>query len=108
MYKAELRTVINVKRWFVGKWHRVVERCVTAMPGLLQYDDGIHPYMDTPGSMYDPHRSAQLGLQHHSPHVAHSMHQYHAPTNHVAPVANHVMGAAVPDVHKRDKDAIYG
>ncbi|XP_049960575.1 homeobox protein homothorax-like [Schistocerca serialis cubense] len=92
-----------------------------------RYDDGIHPYMEAAGgasaaaaaaaAMYaDPHRSAQLGLaQHHSPHVAHSMHQYHAhqphqppAANHVAPVANHVMGAAVPDVHKRDKDAIYG
>lgn len=50
----------------------------------------------------------QLGRQiqsHISPHMNHgpSMHNYHG--NHV--MSNHVMGA-VPDVHKRDKDAIYG
>jgi hypothetical protein len=41
----------------------------------------------------------------HGPHMNHgpSMHQYHG--NHV--MSNHVMGS-VPDVHKRDKDAIYG
>ncbi|KAJ8880594.1 hypothetical protein PR048_017064 [Dryococelus australis] len=75
----------------------------------LQYDDGIHPYMENPPpSMYDPHVAHRplQGIAHHSPHVNHGMHQYHA-ANHVAPVANHVMGA-VPDVHKRDKDAIYG
>lgn len=94
-----------------------------------QYDDGIHGgYMDGgAGSMYDPH-VAHRGLgAHHSPHMNHAaaaaaagMHGYHAAAaaaaaaaNHVSPVANHVMGAAatassVPDVHKRDKDAIYG
>lgn len=98
-----------------------------------RYDDGIHPgYMaDAAGSMYDPHVAHRGSLQgltaHHSPHMNHassaaaaaSMHGYHAAAaaaaaaaagNHVSPVANHVMGAtgAVPDVHKRDKDAIYG
>ncbi|XP_065339030.1 homeobox protein homothorax isoform X7 [Cloeon dipterum] len=76
-----------------------------------RYDDGIHPYTmeNPPPSMYDPHvghRPLQ-SLSHHSPHMNHAgMHQYHG--NHVStPVSNHVMGN-VPDVHKRDKDAIYG
>lgn len=68
--------------------------------------------MDNPanaGNMYaDPHghRPALPALAHHSPHMNHTMHQYHG-GNHVTPVPGHVMGA-VPDVHKRDKDAIYG
>ncbi|KAG8283276.1 Homeobox protein Meis2 [Homalodisca vitripennis] len=67
--------------------------------------------MDTPpGSMYDPHaghRPLQT-MAHHSPHMNHAgIHQFHPAANHVAPAANHVMGA-VPDVHKRDKDSIYG
>lgn len=74
-----------------------------------RYDDGIHPYMDNPPpSMYDPHvahRPLPINT-HHSPHMNHGMHGYHS-TNHVAGVTNHVMGS-VPDVHKRDKDAIYG
>lgn len=75
------------------------------------YDDGIHPgYMDgaTAGALYEPHVAHRPGLQglHHSPHLNHAMHPYHA--NHVNPAANHVMGGAVPDVGKRDKDAIYG
>lgn len=74
------------------------------------YDDGIHPgYMDSAaGGMYEPHvahRPSLPGL-HHSPHLNHAMHPYHS--NHVNPTANHVMGGAVPDVGKRDKDAIYG
>ncbi|CAH1111334.1 unnamed protein product [Psylliodes chrysocephalus] len=74
------------------------------------YDDGIHPgYMDgATGGMYEPHvahRPSLPGL-HHSPHLNHAMHPYHS--NHVNPTANHVMGGAVPDVGKRDKDAIYG
>ncbi|XP_069672632.1 homeobox protein homothorax isoform X2 [Periplaneta americana] len=75
-----------------------------------RYDDGIHPYNmgDAPTSMYDPHVAHRplQNITHHSPHMNHGMHQYH-PGNHVAPVSNHVMGS-VPDVHKRDKDAIYG
>ncbi|XP_044731113.1 homeobox protein homothorax isoform X2 [Chrysoperla carnea] len=102
-----------------------------------RYDDGIHPgYMDSgsggggAGSgggtgMYDPHRvaAAAAAAAHHSPHMNHAaavaaaaMHPaaYHASVaaaNHVSPAAltaNHVMGPGVPDVHKRDKDAIYG
>uniref|UniRef100_A0A6P7F0P5 Homeobox protein homothorax isoform X2 n=1 Tax=Diabrotica virgifera virgifera TaxID=50390 RepID=A0A6P7F0P5_DIAVI len=74
------------------------------------YDDGIHPgYMDgATGGMYEPHvahRQSLPGL-HHSPHLNHAMHPYH--TNHVNAAANHVMGGTVPDVGKRDKDAIYG
>jgi len=80
-----------------------------------------------PTSMYgDPHaRTAleQLTASHHTAsHMNHAssaavhaaaaaaMHNPYAATNHSANVANHVMGASagVPDVHKRDKDAIYG
>ncbi|CAH0552237.1 unnamed protein product [Brassicogethes aeneus] len=75
------------------------------------YDDGIHSgYMDSGASagLYEPHVAHRQGLQglHHSPHLNHAMHPYHA--NHVNATANHVMGGAVPDVGKRDKDAIYG
>lgn len=77
---------------------------------FVQYDDGIHTsYMgDAPPSMYDPHVAHRplQNIAHHSPHMNHGMHQYHT-GNHVAAVANHVMGP-VTDVHKRDKDAIYG
>ncbi|XP_023030279.2 meis homeobox homothorax isoform X2 [Leptinotarsa decemlineata] len=74
-----------------------------------RYDDGIHPgYMDSAaGGMYEPHvahRPSLSGL-HHSPHLNHAMHPYHS--NHVNPT-NHIMGGAVPDVGKREKDAIYG
>lgn len=79
----------------------------------FQYDDGIHPYMDAAsgGGMYDPHVPHRpLQMAHHSPHMNHAaaMHAgYHA--NHVSSaVTNHVMSPVVPDVHKRDKDAIYG
>jgi homeobox protein homothorax len=77
---------------------------------FVQYDDGIHTsYMgDAPPSMYDPHVAHRplQNIAHHSPHMNHGMHQYHT-GNHVAAVSNHVMGP-VTDVHKRDKDAIYG
>lgn len=84
---------------------------------FLQYDEGIHPgYMDggaaaavaAAGGLYEPHVAHRPSLQslHHSPHLNHGMHPYHA--NHVNAAANHVMGGAVPDVGKRDKDAIYG
>lgn len=82
--------------------------------------------------MYDPHAGhrppALQGLPtHHSPHMSHAaaaatvgMHGYHSGAgggggggggghgtpSHVSPVANHVMGS-IPEVHKRDKDAIY-
>ena len=67
----------------------------------------------TAASMYDPHsvnhRTSLQGLTaHHSPHVNHGMHQYHTATANHVPVTNHVMSGAVPDVLKRDKDAIYG
>lgn len=68
-------------------------------------------------AMYDPHAGHRPGLQglppHHSPHMSHAagavgMHGYHSGApSHVSPVANHVMGS-IPEVHKRDKDAIYG
>ncbi|EEB19048.1 Homeobox protein Meis1, putative [Pediculus humanus corporis] len=60
--------------------------------------------------MYDPHVGHRpLQMAHHSPHMNHAaaMHGYHG--NHVSSaVTNHVMSSGVPDVHKRDKDAIYG
>ncbi|KAF6216081.1 hypothetical protein GE061_000419 [Apolygus lucorum] len=72
-----------------------------------RYEEGIHPYMEppTPGAMYDPH-VGHRPLQGIQPHLNHNMH-YPTGGNHVSPVANHVMGP-VPDVHKRDKDSIYG
>ncbi|XP_035210646.1 homeobox protein Meis1-like, partial [Stegodyphus dumicola] len=64
----------------------------------MQYsEDGLPPHYgpgDGPGGgMYDPHR--QSLMNHHG--------VYHS--NHVS-LANHVMGS-VPDVVKRDKDAIF-
>jgi hypothetical protein len=77
-----------------------------------------------PSSMYggDPHSRAaldQLSAAHaqqaavaashmnhaamHNPYVAAAA----ATANHTA-AGNHVMGGGVPDVHKRDKDSIYG
>uniref|UniRef100_A0A1B0A924 MEIS N-terminal domain-containing protein n=1 Tax=Glossina pallidipes TaxID=7398 RepID=A0A1B0A924_GLOPL len=96
----------------------------------MQYDDGLHGYgMDSgaaAAAMYDPHVGHRPpGLQglptHHSPHMTHAaaaaatvgMHGYHTAgagghgtPSHVSPVANHLMGG-MPEVHKRDKDAIY-
>lgn len=79
-----------------------------------QYDEALHGYMDAGGSLYEAHshRSLQgMPHAHHSPHVgnhAPAMHPFHG--NHVssAQVPNHVMAGGVPDVHKRDKDSIYG
>merc|ERR1711963_381756 len=74
-----------------------------------------------PTSMYgDPHSRAALDTlaAHHAAaaqHMNHSssvaaMHNPYANHNPSASVQNHVMGSSpgVPDVHKRDKDAIYG
>lgn len=87
---------------------------------FLQYDDGLHGYMDSgAAAMYDPHSGHRPpglpGLPpHHSPHMSHAaaaasvgMHGYHGTSSHVSPATNH-MGAVQPDVHKRDKEAIYG
>ncbi|XP_054712307.1 homeobox protein Meis2-like isoform X2 [Uloborus diversus] len=76
----------------------------------MQYEDGMPHYggMDGPTSLYDPHGHRAMQPLSHAPHMNHtpSMHQYHS--NHVSGVmGNHIMGS-VPDVHKRDKDAIYG
>ncbi len=68
-----------------------------------QYEDGFYGGMDNPYSM---------GLSSgHGAHLNHAapppppMHNsYHGANNHV--MSNNVMGA-IPDVHKRDKDAIY-
>ncbi|XP_065563028.1 homeobox protein homothorax-like isoform X2 [Artemia franciscana] len=70
--------------------------------------------MDVAGSMYDPHaahRSITQQLHHHASHgMLHPAYQaaVASATNHVNSVSNHVMGSSVPDVLKRDKDAIYG
>ncbi|XP_035703125.1 homeobox protein homothorax isoform X3 [Folsomia candida] len=78
---------------------------------MMKYDDGLSHYgaMESVAGMYDPHGAAahrslhQPLAGHPSPHMnSHPM--YHHQGNHV-PSPNHVMG---PDVHKRDKDAIYG
>ncbi|KAI5746222.1 hypothetical protein M8J77_001266 [Diaphorina citri] len=81
-----------------------------------RYDEGLpcsaSSYMDTPpgsSSLYEAHHRLPPGM---SPHMNHypTAPPPAAPTNHVPP-ANHVMGGAsahVPDVHKRDKDSIYG
>merc|ERR1740131_314510 len=73
-----------------------------------------------PTSMYgDPHSRAALDTlaAHHAAaqHMNHpssvaAMHNPYANHNPTASVQNHVMGTSpgVPDVHKRDKDAIYG
>lgn len=68
-----------------------------------QYEDGFYGGMDNPYSM-----SLSSG---HGAHLNHAapppppMHNsYHGANNHV--MSNNVMGA-IPDVHKRDKDAIY-
>lgn len=69
-------------------------------------------------AMYDPHSGHRPpglpGLPpHHSPHMSHAtaasvgMHGYHSTSSHVSPATNH-MGAVQPDVHERDKAAIYG
>lgn len=84
----------------------------------LQYDDGLHGYMDaSAAAMYDPHSGHRPpglpGLPpHHSPHMNHAsaaasvgMHGYHGTPSHVSQPTNH-MGAVQPD--KRDKEAIYG
>ncbi|ETN61081.1 hypothetical protein AND_007275 [Anopheles darlingi] len=85
------------------------------------YEDGLHGYgMDASAAgMYDPHAGhrppALSGLPpHHSPHLNHAaaaasvgMHGYHGTSSHVSPASSH-MGAVQPDIHKRDKEAIYG
>ncbi|XP_058821400.1 homeobox protein homothorax-like isoform X2 [Topomyia yanbarensis] len=85
-----------------------------------RYDDGLHGYgMDgSAAAMYDPHAGHRppglSGLPpHHSPHMNHAaaasvgIHGYHGTSSHVSPATSH-MGAVQPDVHKRDKEAIYG
>lgn len=97
------------------------QRCIFV--NIFQYDDGgLHgAYLEGGGGgggagLYDPHGSARgvPGL-HHSPHLggmgpAHP--QYPPPPpqppQHVLAAAAAAAASAVPDVHKRDKDAIYG
>ena len=79
-----------------------------------------------PSSMYaaagDPHSRAaldQLSAAHAQQAAAAASHMNHMHNPYVAAAAsvatgnnhtgsNHAMGGQVPDVHKRDKDAIYG
>jgi len=68
--------------------------------------------------MYDPHARSALdqwsaAAAHHSAAAASAAHGMHNPYAAAAAAANNhtnnsVMGGQVPDVHKRDKDAIYG
>ncbi|EZA50967.1 Homeobox protein homothorax, partial [Ooceraea biroi] len=92
-----------------------------APPPNEPYDDGgLHGgYLEGGGGgggagLYDPHARGVPGL-HHSPHLggmgpAHP--QYPPPPaqapQHVLAAAAAAAASAVPDVHKRDKDAIYG
>uniref|UniRef100_A0A182F7J3 Uncharacterized protein n=1 Tax=Anopheles albimanus TaxID=7167 RepID=A0A182F7J3_ANOAL len=92
-----------------------------ANESAISYEDGLHGYgMDASAAgMYDPHAGhrppALSGLPpHHSPHLNHAaaaasvgMHGYHGTSSHVSPASSH-MGAVQPDIHKRDKEAIYG
>ncbi|KAL6432474.1 hypothetical protein ACFW04_006810 [Cataglyphis niger] len=85
------------------------------------YDDGgLHGgYLEGGGGgggagLYDPHGNARgvPGL-HHSPHLgsmgpAHPQYPPPQPPQHVLAAAAAAAASAVPDVHKRDKDAIYG
>ncbi|KAK9877618.1 hypothetical protein WA026_019288 [Henosepilachna vigintioctopunctata] len=51
----------------------------------------------------------KCGIRHSCPDiVTKSLQSLRRLINHVNPAANHVMGDVVPDVGKRDKDAIYG
>lgn len=77
-----------------------------------RYDEGLGHYAAGMEAMYD-HRSSAAALQ---PAVlmSHMNHGSHNPAMYAThsqpqsnPTANHVMGS-VPDVHKRDKDLIYG
>jgi len=79
-----------------------------------RYDDAMSHYggLDPSVGIYgDPHRGA---LAAHSPHLNHGGGGlgggYGAPAGNHTGLNNHVMSAAsgIPDVHKRDKDAIYG
>ncbi|XP_029661077.1 homeobox protein homothorax isoform X2 [Formica exsecta] len=86
-----------------------------------RYDDGgLHGgYLEGGGGgggagLYDPHGNARgvPGL-HHSPHLgsmgpAHPQYPPPQPPQHVLAAAAAAAASAVPDVHKRDKDAIYG
>lgn len=96
--------------WIFGKYF-VLNWWLICGCNFFQYDDGLSHYgaMESVAGMYDPHGAAahrslhQPLAGHPSPHMnSHPM--YHHQGNHV-PSPNHVMG---PDVHKRDKDAIYG
>ncbi|KAH0947065.1 hypothetical protein HN011_007644, partial [Eciton burchellii] len=88
----------------------------------IRYDDGgLHGgYLEGGGGgggagLYDPHGARGVPGLHHSPHLggmgpAHP--QYPPPPSqapqHVLAAAAAAAASAVPDVHKRDKDAIYG
>ncbi|RWS17912.1 homothorax-1-like protein [Dinothrombium tinctorium] len=71
---------------------------------LLEYDDGLSHYNAAMDNAYDP-LGRQMQSLAHGAHMNHGASMHHYPGNHV--MSNHVMGS-VPDVHKRDKDAIYG
>uniref|UniRef100_A0A6A7FR91 Homeobox protein homothorax-like n=2 Tax=Hirondellea gigas TaxID=1518452 RepID=A0A6A7FR91_9CRUS len=78
-----------------------------------QYDEGLGHYAAGMEAMYDHRASAALQpatLMSHMNHASHNpatMYPHSQPPPQSNPTANHVMGS-VPDVHKRDKDLIYG
>ena len=74
----------------------------------IQYEEGLSHYAAGMEAMYDHRNSAALQpaalmthMNQHNP----AMYPHSQPQTN--PTANHVMGS-VPDVHKRDKDLIYG
>lgn len=68
-----------------------------------QYEDSFYGGMDNPYSMgLSSGHAAHLNHAAAAPPPMHN--SYHGTNNHV--MSNNVMGA-IPDVHKRDKDAIY-
>lgn len=80
----------------------------------MQYDDGgLHgSYLEGGGGgggagLYDPHSARGVPGLHHTPHLGAlgAAHQYPPPPSQAPQLAG---GGPIPDVYKRDKDAIYG
>lgn len=75
------------------------QRQLISLVCASQYEDGFYGGMENPYSMG---HAAHLNHGGAPPPPMHN--SYHGANNHV--MSNNVMGA-IPDVHKRDKDAIY-
>lgn len=102
---------------------KIAKNCGSSMFYGFQYDDGaLHGgYLEGGGGgggagLYDPHGNARgvSGL-HHSPHLG-GMGPTHPqypppppqPPQHVLAAAAAAAASALPEVQKRDRDAIYG